>query len=130
MPARAGLAVLLGLGIVLSVIPNDPIPDDLSLLSHVLGFAVLGLLVMLGFHSPPGRLGVLFALLAVGGGLELWQTQLPARTPSLIDAGANAVGMLSGVLVDRITARLGRGPRRIEAHSGRRLQRTGGDSSK
>ena len=128
-PARTGLVVLLALGTVLSVLPDDPIPDELSLLSHVLGFAVLGFLVMAGFESLAGRVGALIALLAVGGGLELWQTQLPARTPSLVDAGANAVGILSGLLVDRAMAWLGGRPRGLGPRHAPHPQRTGDDKT-
>lgn len=129
-PARTGLVVLLALGTVLSVLPDDPIPDELSLLSHVLGFTVLGFLVMVGFESPAGRVGALIALSAVGGGLELWQMQLPARTPSLVDAGANAVGILSGLLVDRVMGRLGRRRRGTGPGYALRIQRPGDDEAK
>ena len=65
---------------------------------HALGYATLAFLLAAAWPARSWRALVLVVLAAValGGGLELLQSVVPARTPDPADAAANAAGALAG----------------------------------
>ena len=67
---------------------------------HVLGYAVLGLLVSRALRLRSWQAAILAVAVpvGVGAGVEVAQTFVPARTASFSDAATNAVGAVLGLL--------------------------------
>ncbi|MFW5937866.1 MAG: VanZ family protein [Halanaeroarchaeum sp.] len=76
-------------------------PIGLDKLLHAGGFLVLTVLVARA--APGGKIGfgLVIALVAYGGGLELAQSFVPGRTPDVLDFLANVIGVVVGLLVAR-----------------------------
>ena len=65
---------------------------------HALGYAMVAFLLAAAWPARSWRALalVVVAAVALGGGLELVQSTLPARTADVADAAANAAGALAG----------------------------------
>jgi len=100
---RWTLLLLAGLIAVLAVMPVPPQQTDLGWdkLNHLAAFAALALCAVFGWRSSRAsrRLGVLLALLAFGGAIELVQLQVPNRSGEWGDLGADALGIGLGALL-------------------------------
>lgn len=102
-PAAAWAALLF----LLSSLPEVPGASRLPVndkVAHVLLFSILGLALAWTRSAPPGRLrrspGLLVGLGAIyGASDELHQALVPGRTPSLLDWGADIVGVTLGYAV-------------------------------
>jgi VanZ family protein len=111
-PAVAWAAIVLVASLVDPPGAATPATGPLGVLSadkwqHGLGYAVLGGLVARAVNRPTAS-GLALAVglaVAFGGCVELLQGVVPARTLSLADAGANAVGALLGVTAWRLARR-------------------------
>jgi VanZ family protein len=99
---RAGTAAAVVAAVVVaSLVPlgggGPAFPDGLF---HVVGYAAVAAAV--ARTRPPTRRGLLVAAVVafgVGAGVELVQSVVPGRTPSLADAGANLVGSVAGAVL-------------------------------
>lgn len=94
---------LAGLIAVLAVMPAPPRQADLGWdkLNHMAAFAAMALCAVFGWRSSRAsrRIGVLLALLAFGGAIELVQLQVPNRSGEWGDLGADALGIGLGALL-------------------------------
>ena len=108
LPLRAWrLAFVLSLAsvLLLSLAPATPasLTTGWDKTTHLLGFAVLGLL---GLWSYPGRtVTVLLGLLAYGGLIEVLQSLTPYRLAEWADLLADALGLLLGAVLARLFLR-------------------------
>lgn len=106
--------------VVVSLVPPPPMPavafEGIDKVEHVLGYFVLSALGTALFVRMPTRARIAAGLVAMGIGLEIAQGQLTAtRTPDVIDAVANTVGVLLGLVARPVStlvrwtdARIGR----------------------
>lgn len=93
-------------GVWLSLDPTSapPIQNGEDKIVHVLAYA---LLTAVWAEALPARLRwlVVPAVAALGGGIELLQGTVPARTASPFDAASNAIGAALGFLAHRLLER-------------------------
>ena len=85
---------------VASLMPQGGLPS-LSLwdkLEHLLAYAVLSGLGMLGFKKPSERQVLVLGLVLYGGVLEIGQSFVPGRFPSLFDFISNGIGVAIGTI--------------------------------
>lgn len=99
-PAVAWAGVLFFLSSLSEVPGASRLPVD-DKVAHLLLFSILGLALAWTRSGPPGPLrlspGALIALgAAYGASDELHQAFVPGRTPSLLDWGADIVGVTLG----------------------------------
>jgi hypothetical protein len=102
---RAGALISLAIIVGMSLIPGDSRPTveiagfligALGVIEHIIGYAVCGSLIALGF--PHWRASMIFlALAALAFGLEVAQIYVPARTPKISDAVLSAAGAALGI---------------------------------
>ncbi|MFC7135578.1 VanZ family protein [Halobaculum litoreum] len=83
----------------------DAAPPGTDLVLHAAGYAAVAYAMARALPARDRRrdalvplAGVVVAAVALGAGVELAQGLVPGRTPSVLDAVANAVGALAGVL--------------------------------
>lgn len=103
---RRYVAVIYGLIVLaISSIPGDALPDvpdvwGIDKFVHLILYAGLGFLMLRGF-DPEARRIWLIVCFSVAYGLldEAHQWLIPGRTPSLLDALADALGSVVGVLI-------------------------------
>jgi VanZ family protein len=97
--------VLFALGVAavvyLSVVPTTSLPavSIWDKAQHALAYFCVMAAGALGFRRQRTRVLLAIGLVALGGGLELLQTQLPMRQGTLGDAIANALGVIAGFAV-------------------------------
>ena len=89
--------------VVVSLIPPPSLPpvafDGIDKVEHVVGYFVLSAMGCALFARMPTRARIAAALVALGVGLEIAQGQLTAnRTPDVLDAVANAIGVVLGLM--------------------------------
>ncbi len=94
---RAALAGALVLISVLAVIPlQDTVVGDVNdKLSHALAFYTLALLLDFSFPGSPFNIKKILPLLAYGLAIEAAQSQIAYRMFSLLDLGADALGLMA-----------------------------------
>lgn len=110
----AVVAFLAALGVVgvLLLLPGTALPQAnlWDKLQHAAAFALLAVLGGIAFPQPRHRLPVAVALILFGVVCELLQLLVPGRSASVLDAVADAVGVLGvvglWVLVERLSGRL------------------------
>ena len=110
-PWQVLLFVLVGVVCYLALTPAPP--KNLSLgwdkANHAAAFAALTLTGCFGFPgSRRAVAGVLIALLAFGGLIEILQAYVPGRDSDVADLLADAVGILCGVVPALYALRLSR----------------------
>ena len=108
--------MFVGLVVILSVTPGRAQPGDsifvwlvvntptpLQKLMHVAIYAALALLVMWSLEaveSRTARIALTFVLtVSLGAVLEWYQTLVPGRFGTIIDALLNAIGAVAGLLI-------------------------------
>jgi len=108
--------LFVGLVVILSVTPGRAQPGDsifvwlvvntptpLQKLMHVAIYAALALLVMWSLEaveSRTARIALTFVLtVSLGAVLEWYQTLVPGRFGTIIDALLNAIGAVAGLLI-------------------------------
>ena len=96
MLSRVLLAALLLMPVVY-LWPGVELPYALAKTLHVLGMAVIAVLVCRLDHSVLARGVLLAAILAASAGLEWLQSLLPTRTGAVEDVGFNLAGCLAGI---------------------------------
>lgn len=89
--------------VVLSLIPPPPMPAvafrGIDKVEHVLGYLALSAMATALFARMPTRARIAAALMAMGVGLEIAQgTMTATRTPDVLDALANSLGVLLGLV--------------------------------
>jgi VanZ family protein len=97
---RIAFIVTLVVVAILSLWPADQVPSGTGWDkgNHVLAFIVLSIMGRLGFTSlPPALLG--FYLLSYGALIEVLQAMTPDRYAEWADLGADAIGIVAGVLL-------------------------------
>jgi VanZ family protein len=118
MPANLSqfLSLFVGLVVILSVTPGRAQPGDsifvwlvvntptpLQKLMHVAIYAALALLLMWSLEaieSRTARIALTFLLtVSIGAVLEWYQTFVPGRFGTIIDALLNAIGAVAGLLI-------------------------------
>lgn len=85
---------------VLSLMPGAGLPPavpHLDKFAHFAAYAWLALLPMLGMGTRRGAFGGAGAMIFLGAALEVAQAFVPLREPSLLDLGANILGVLVGM---------------------------------
>jgi VanZ family protein len=94
--AQVGFATLLTFVIYVSLAPAPAVPPagEADKVAHFGAYALLQLLAATAFCWRGSLLHVALALIALGGGLELIQTQIPSRSAEWLDFAANTVGVL------------------------------------
>jgi VanZ family protein len=102
------LAVLVVAVLVLALSPDDvPLPSSgWDKLDHAAAFAALatcGMFAFRGRHAVAIR--TTLGLLALGGAIELAQTQVPGRSADWHDLAADAVGIALGLFAASVTVR-------------------------
>jgi len=87
--------------VVLSLLPQADMPDVhmSDKVNHALAYGSVMLAGGLGFWLPRQRLLVVGGLFLLGGAMELLQGLTPTRHMSLLDLGANVVGIAAGWLL-------------------------------
>ncbi len=91
----------------LSLTPGDPLGSGQSdKLGHLLAYAALAACGSQAFAHSRTRLTAYLGLLMLGCVLEGLQTYIPGRYPSIADGIADAVGIMVGVLLSWIAARV------------------------
>lgn len=79
-------------------------------MNHLLAFASLALCALLGYRAPRAlQLGLLAALLAYGGLIEVLQQFVPTRSAEWADLLADAIGIGIGTLVSALLLHACRG---------------------
>ncbi|RZT95258.1 VanZ family protein [Rivibacter subsaxonicus] len=92
------LAVLVALFFALKPASTEPEPIEyLDKLEHIAAFAVLMVLGVLAALRPVWALAL--GLLALGIGIEIAQAFTPDRTPDVRDVVADAIGIVTGLLL-------------------------------
>jgi VanZ family protein len=92
----------------LSVTPQDAL-FEIHLwdkLQHLIAYSALAICGTVGFQGRRPRLFVGIGLMVLGCGLEVAQAFTPGRSPSVIDAVANIVGITLGLTTAWIGDRL------------------------
>ena len=94
---------MIGAVVVVSLIPPPPLPavafNGIDKVEHVLGYFALSAMGCALFARMPTRARIGAGLVAMGIGLEIAQGQLTVtRTPDVIDAVANSIGVLLGLV--------------------------------
>jgi VanZ family protein len=94
--ARVGFALLLAFVVYASLAPATAVPPAgaADKVAHLVAYAILQLVAATAFCGRRSLLHAALALIAVGGGLELIQTQIPSRSAEWLDFAANTVGVL------------------------------------
>jgi VanZ family protein len=88
------LAALMAISYLATTGQEFPVVKDISdKASHILAFYVLTLLVDFSFPKKTLGFSKIFALLTYGLLIEIVQSLLPDRTPSLLDLAADGVGI-------------------------------------
>ena len=92
----------------LSLTPLDALPEIhlWDKLQHLIAYGALAICGTVGFQGRRPRLFVGVGLMVLGCGLEVAQTVVPGRSPSVIDAVANFAGMALGMATTWIGERL------------------------
>ncbi|VEN75345.1 membrane hypothetical protein [Candidatus Desulfarcum epimagneticum] len=95
---RVIYAAYLFLTLWASLVPasGEATMGDFDKLAHFATYAGMGILSCLAFHSRPARIFSLVFGAALGAALELAQGWVPGRSPSMMDAAANALGIIAG----------------------------------
>jgi VanZ family protein len=86
----------------LALTPHPPPAADLGWdkLNHFSAFGTLTLLGRLGYPaSRRGLVGVMLAMFAFGGGIELVQSQVPGRDAEWADLLADSIGIAGGAVL-------------------------------
>lgn len=95
--------------VVASLVPTDAAPSAAeahaasSLLWHVLTYAAL---TLVGLYAVERRWLVVVTVFTVGAATEGAQAFVVYRTASLVDVGANSVGIIAAVVVAYVFGRL------------------------
>jgi len=103
--------------IIFSLMPNPPDPlhfEQSDKLSHFLAYGWLMLWFCQLYSGTARRWGLVFALVALGVGLEFLQSLTPDREYEVLDMAANTGGVLLGWLL--AATPLAHGLQVIEAH--------------
>ena len=92
----------------LSLSPQDALPEVhlWDKLQHLAAYAVLATCGAVGYQGRRSRLMVGAGLMLLGCGLEVAQTVIPGRNPSVDDAVANIAGIALGLTTAWIGDRL------------------------
>ena len=98
-----------------SVTPQSYLPptEVWDKAQHFLAYAALGGVGWLGYPDRRHMIMLFFGLMALGIGLEAAQTLVPGRFPSVVDAMANTLGALAGLIV---SSRIWSPPREVGQH--------------
>lgn len=116
---RAAFYVACGLVFALSLVPSAALPPTTigDKAEHAIAYAVLGLLG--GASAERGVVRTILGLTVFGAVIELLQAFSPGRTPDVLDALADVIGVCIGVAAAMIlrpmTAPTGRKGRTDEA---------------
>ena len=107
---RIGFAVSIAAIVVLSLLPGDDMPDVRvsDKVGHLLAYAEI---VLLGILGHPGRtlaIAVLTGVAALGGLLEIGQIYVPGRSADIVDFAVNCLGMLIGYASARLAGAVSR----------------------
>lgn len=94
--------------VVVSLMPPPPMPEvafeGIDKVEHVLGYFALSTMSTALFAPMRTRARIAAALVALGIGLELAQGAMTTtRTPDLLDALANTVGVVLGLVATPVT---------------------------
>ena len=93
--------VSIGMVSYLSIAPRVEFPVDFTLADvvyHFCAYLWLSFLPFIGFRSVQGAWISALLMIPLGIGLEFGQHFVPARVFSIIDMGANACGVLVGIV--------------------------------
>jgi VanZ family protein len=103
---RTGFAVCILIVCVLSLLPEDEVPDVAfsDKVHHLIAYAVIAALGMLGYRGPRAAVAVVIGSIALGGLLEIGQGYVPGRYPDMLDFVANAAGVAVGLILARLAA--------------------------
>jgi VanZ family protein len=103
---RAGFAVCILVVCVLSLIPDDEVPDVVfsDKVHHLVAYAVIAALGMLGYRGPRAAVAVVIGSIALGGLIEIGQRHVPGRSPDLLDFVADVAGVAVGLILARLAA--------------------------
>lgn len=108
---RIGAILYALLVLSISSIPGDALPElpdavGIDKLVHLILYCGLGFLLLRGYDPQAQRVWLLLAIsVAYGLADEAHQWLIPGRTPSLLDASADAIGALIGVFLAAHSAR-------------------------
>ena len=103
------LLVLIGIVCYLTLTPKPPPSIDFGWdkLNHLAAFAALGFASWLGYpESWRRRSFVLFAMVALGGLIEVLQLYVPGRSSEWGDLLADAIGVGAGAVIAMLLLRL------------------------
>lgn len=103
---RTGFAVCILIVCVLSLLPEDEVPDVAfsDKVHHLIAYAVIAALGMLGYRGPRAAVAVVIGSIALGGLLEIGQGYVPGRYADMLDFVANAAGVAVGLILARLAA--------------------------
>jgi VanZ family protein len=104
---RIGLALSILTICVLSLLPEDELPDtDLSdKVSHLIAYGEITAIGLLSFRGRLSMIAVPLCVVALGGALEIGQMFVPSRSADLLDFAANCIGVAVGYGVARLLLR-------------------------
>lgn len=88
-------------------VPGGPQVPHIDKVEHLIGYAWLALLPWAAFTRPVAASYASLTMVVLGGGIEVAQHFVPGRFASLVDMGANTLGVACGWLVGRRQAREG-----------------------
>ena len=101
---RAGFAISILAICVLSLLPEDELPD-VSLsdkIGHFIAYGMIVTLGLIGYRGLAAATAVIVGAIALGGLLEIGQLFVPGRSADLLDFVANCIGVVAGVLLARL----------------------------
>lgn len=101
----AAYAVVLGAVGVLSLLPEVRHLAGSDVVSHCLAYAAVALCAGFAFRSLSARAAAAGAMVLTGAGLEIAQSMLPGRVPSVTDALVNAAGIVLGLILADLALR-------------------------
>lgn len=101
---RIGFGVSVLTVIVLSLLPDDELPD-VSLsdkISHIIAYGEIVMLGLLGYRGRRQTLTLIVGLPILSGALEIGQLFVPGRSADWLDLVANCVGVIIGIVLARL----------------------------
>ena len=122
---RAGFAISVLTVCVLSLLPEDELPDTTlsDKVGHLIAYGEIVTIGLLAYRGPRAAYTVPLAILALGGALEIAQGFIPSRSADMIDFAVNCAGVLIGIVFARMLTRLWPASRPITSFSERSLPR-------